>query len=204
MLRSRRMSNDWTGNKNSIYKALGASSATDKIREENDLYCTDPIAIDILLGVETFSQKIWEPACGYLHLSNRLEHFGFDVTSTDLIDRGYGTGGVDFLKCETKFDGDIITNPPYKFSTEFVEKGIELTNNKLALFLKVQFLEGKARKKLFEKYPPKVIYVSSSRIMCAKNGDFEGMTKGGGSVVAFSWWVWVRGYKGETTVKWVN
>ena len=45
--------------------------------------------------------------------------------------------------------------------------------NRLALFLKVQFLEGKKRKELFSKYPPKVIYVSSSRIKCAKNGDFD-------------------------------
>jgi hypothetical protein len=29
---------DWTGNKNSIYKTLGASNHTEKEREENDFY----------------------------------------------------------------------------------------------------------------------------------------------------------------------
>ena len=39
---------DWTGNKNSIFKTLGASSHTEKEREENDFYATDPKAIELL------------------------------------------------------------------------------------------------------------------------------------------------------------
>ena len=72
------------------------------------------------------------------------------------------------------------------------------------MFLKVQFLEGKARRKMFEKYPPKRIWVSSSRILCAKNGDFERMIKGGGSAMAYAWFVWEKGYEGDTVVKWFN
>ena len=75
---------------------------------------------------------------------------------------------------------------------------------KVAMFLKVQFLEGKARRKLFEKYPPKTIWVSSSRILCAKNADFDGMKRGGGSAVAYCWFIWEKGYKGDTIVKWFN
>lgn len=72
------------------------------------------------------------------------------------------------------------------------------------MFLKVQFLEGKERKRLFADFPPKVIYVSSSRIMCAKNGEFEKMREGGGSAVAYAWYVWEKGYKGNTIIKWIN
>ena len=72
------------------------------------------------------------------------------------------------------------------------------------MFLKLQFLEGKERKALFKNFPPKVVYVSSSRIMCAKNGDFEKMREGGGSAVAYAWYVWEKGYKGDTVVKWIN
>lgn len=35
---------------------------------------------------------------------------------------------------------------------------------------------------MFLKHPPKTVYVSSSRILCAKNADFEGMKAGGGGV----------------------
>lgn len=43
------MDKDWTGNKNSIFKTLGASNHTTKERENNDYYVTDPIAIDSLI-----------------------------------------------------------------------------------------------------------------------------------------------------------
>lgn len=43
------MDKDWTGNKNSIFKTLGASNHTTKERENNDYYATDPIAIDSLI-----------------------------------------------------------------------------------------------------------------------------------------------------------
>lgn len=78
--------------------------------------------------------------------------------------------------------------------------------NKVIMFLKVQFEEGKARKLLFKKYPPR-IYVSSSRILCAKNADFEGMKAGGGSAVAYAWYVFEKGWKpkeGGGVIDWVN
>lgn len=198
------MIKDWTGNKNSIYKTLGASNHTDKDREIDDFYATDPIAIDVLLDVESFSKDIWECACGQGHLSDRLFSYDYKVYATDLVDRGYGISDVDFLKQKTKWKGDIITNPPYKYASQFITKGLELTNNKLALFLKIQFLEGKARKELFKKHPPKYVYVSSSRIMCAKNGDFKGMKEGGGSAVAYAWFVWEKNFSGDTILRWIN
>ncbi|MCQ2609110.1 MAG: hypothetical protein MJ197_10550 [Bacteroidales bacterium] len=130
---------------------------------------------------------------------------GYEVTSTDLINRGYGVSGIDFLKTE-KNNKDIITNPPYKYAAEFVEHALDISENgtKVAMFLKLTFLEGKARKKLFEKYPPKVVYVSSSRLQCAKNGDFEKYGKGVGTAVAYAWYVWEKGYTGDTIIKWFN
>ena len=197
--------NDWIGNKNSIYKTLGASNHTDKERELNDYYATDPIAIDKLLTKETPNKYIWECACGEGHLSKRLEELGFDVYSTDLIDRGYGEV-KDFLTSVDKFNGDILTNPPYKFAKEFVLKALEKihTGNKVYMFLKLTFLEGKERQKeLFSKYPPKKIYVFSERVMCAKNGNFEQMKAGGGSAVAYAWYVWEKNWQGKTTIEWI-
>ena len=94
------MSNkDWTGNAASIYKTLGASNHTDKERESDDFYATEPKAIDILCAYPHISlpHGVWEPSCGSGCLSKRLEELGHHVVSTDLIDRGYGTGGGKFL-----------------------------------------------------------------------------------------------------------
>ena len=199
---------DWTGNKNSIFKTLGASNHTDKERENDDYYATDPIAIDVLIndGGVTFDKPIWECSCGEGHLSERLKEFGYEVYSTDLVDRGYGEGGIDFLKCDKKWNGDILTNPPYKYAKEFIEHAMELIPNgcRVFMFLKVQFLEGKARKELFTKYPPKCVYVSSSRILCAKNAKFDEMRAGGGSAVAYAWYCFEKGYSGKSELKWIN
>ena len=104
------------------------------------------------------------------------------------------------------FQGDIVTNPPYKYAKEFVEHAIDTVADgcKVCMFLKLQFLEGKARRALFEKYPPKCVYVASGRLLCAKNGDFEKMKAGGGSAVAYAWFVWQKGYTGETVIRWIN
>ena len=199
---------DWTGNSNSIYKTLGASNHTDKEREEYDYYATEPKAVELLLEHEQFSKNIWECACGEGHMSEVLWGAGYKVCSTDIIDRGYQyqNGVQNFLETKSGFNGDIITNPPYKYAKEFVYKAIELIpeGNKVAMFLKIQFLEGKARRKLFNQYPPKTIYVSSSRLLCAKNGEFEKMIAGGGSAVAYAWYVWEKGFKGQTVIKWIN
>ena len=184
---------DWTGNYNSIYKIIGASSHTDKKREEHDYYATEPKALEKLLKVETFNHYIWECACGAGHLSKVLKQNGFDVRSSDLIDRGYEeTEILDFLKisnADTKggFSRDIITNPPYKFAKEFVEKALEISLEtvKIAMLLKLTFLEGQERLKFFRKYPPKKIYVFSSRIKCAKNGDFLQRDENGNPIKAY-------------------
>ena len=201
------MSRDWKGNTRRTFVTLGASNHTDKERQNEDYYATDPIAAKLLLEVETFNGKIWECACGEKHLAKIFEQEGYEVRSSDLIDR-CGNEVFDFLGIENQgiYEGNIITNPPYKYATEFIYKALSIIPDgfKIAMFLKVQFMEGKERKRLFTEFPPKVIYVSSSRIMCAKNGEFERMREGGGSAVAYAWYVWEKGYKGDTVVKWIN
>lgn len=197
---------DWIGNYNSIYKTIGASNHTKEDRQNEDFYATEPKATELLCDLVQFSPNVWECACGAGHMAEVLKERGYNVLSTDLIGRGYGQGGVDFLSSTNKFDGDIITNPPYKHAQAFVEKALSLISDghKVAMFLKVTFLEGKSRKKLFTEYPPKFVYVSSSRLLCAKNGDFQKMRDGGGSAVAYAWFIWEKGFDGDTIIKWFN
>jgi len=194
---------DWLGDKNSVFKTLGASSHVKEEREINDYYATDPIAVDILLEVESFN-NVLEPACGEGHISKILLKNGIKTKSCDLIDRGYGEV-KDFMTID-KWDGDIITNPPYKFAKQFIEHslGIIPTGKKVAMFLKVQFLEGKGRKQLFLNNPPKTVYISSSRIACAKNGEFYVDNKPVSKAVAYAWYIWEKGFKGDTVLKWIN
>lgn len=194
---------DWTGNKATTFATLAARNHAKESRQVHDYYATEPKAIELLLDLETFNKDIWECACGEGHLSKVLESANYNVKSTDLINRGYGEGGIDFLKCEEQFKGDITTNPPYKYAKEFVEKALSLVpvGNKVAMFVKLLFLESKSRQKLFRENPPKYIYVASSRLVCAKNGEFE---KYPSSAVAYAWFIWEKGFKGEPAIRWFN
>lgn len=193
---------DWTGNSRSSHSTLGARNYALEDRETNDYYATNSSAIDDLFKMEDFND-IWECACGEGHLSKRMIELGKDVYSTDLIDRGFGEGQIDFLTTDKEWNGDIITNPPYRFSSEFVYKGMSILkpNRKLAMFLKLQFLEGIARKKMFEIYPPRTIYVYSFRQRCAMNGDFDKYSKS--NAVAYCWYVWEKGFVGSPIIKWI-
>ena len=161
------------------------------------------------MDVEDFSPYIWECACGEGHLSKVLSERGYKVKSSDIIDRGYmGTQIVDFLSVtkadiDKDYTRDIITNPPYKYAKEFVNHALDISmdSTKVAMFLKLTFLEGKARRELFEKYPPKIIYVFSSRVKCAKNGDFS---SAGSSAVAYAWFIWEKGFKGDPIIRWLD
>lgn len=160
-----------------------------------------PKAVELLLEVEKFNKSIWECACGEGHISKVLEAAGYEVRSTDLIDRGYGTGGIDFLKEVREWNGDIITNPPYKYAKEFVEQALMTVKDgaKVAMFLKLTFMETKSRKKLFTKHPFKTLYVCSSRLECGKNGEFKGA-----KAVAYGWYIWEKGYEGTPSIRWIN
>lgn len=149
-------SKDWTGNSASIFKALGASSHADHERQSDDYYATEPKATEWLCKIEQFEGRILEPSCGEGHMSEVLKAAGYEVVSRDLVDRGYGEV-ADFLAIDNQvWDGNIVTNPPYKYAQQFVEKalGIIPEGKKVAMFLKLTFLEGKARRALFRSTPP--------------------------------------------------
>ena len=195
---------------NKVFTPLGASNHTDKEREVNDFYATDPIAAEWLLNIEDFDTAvpIWECCAGKCHLADVFTRNGYRVWASDIVKRRSDVDEWDFLSPanNVRWNGNIVTNPPYQSACKVVEKALSLVRDgrKVAMFLKVTFLEGKERRKLFETYPPKTIWVSSSRILCAKNGDFKQARANGGSAVAYAWFVWEKGYKGDTIVKWFN
>ena len=137
---------DLNGNRKSMFVTLGASNHTDKVREINDFYATDPIAIDKLVDAIQLPKKIWECACGTGCLYERLKYFGHDVFSSDLVDRSYREV-TDFLESDNLPDECtcILTNPPYKYALEFIKHSLDLlpVNGMCVMFFQTTFLEGK-------------------------------------------------------------
>lgn len=187
---------------NNTIRTLGWSSHSEYETQPEGFYSTDPSAIDYLLQHETFNHNIWECACGNGNLSKRLIRHGYNVKSTDKYYRGYGEReSIDFLKSHESYDGDIITNPPYKHSTEFVLKALELTDRKVAMFFKINFLESRRRyESLFRDNPPKKVLPFVKRIQCYRNDDRSIK----GSTVCYAWFVWDKDYEGDTILEWID
>ena len=160
-----------------------------------DFYPTPDYATEELLKREVFEGSIWEPACG----NGAMAKFLPDCIATDLrtvLD--YGIGGIDFLQDNRKVN-NIITNPPYSLAQKFVEHALECSDKKVAMLLKLVFLESVSRKSLFDKNMLREIYVFRRRLKIYKDGI---MGKNSG-LIAYAWFIWDKRYFGKPEIEWI-
>lgn len=202
-----------------LFRIIGASNHCKDDREAVDFYSTDPDCVKDLLTVEEFSKEILEPCCGNGNIAKVLVEAGYDVEASDLYDHGYGAIGVDCFDYK-KIEKDLISNPPYSLTTEFIEHMLnELQpGHKMALFLKLQILEGQARyQKIFARGKLKRVYVYVNRVACYKNDeryqknedgslktDKDGNPKKIGSAACYCWAVFDADYHGFPEIRWIS
>ena len=183
-------------------KALSivGSSRNNGEREAEDFYPTPPYAVEELLKREVFSGNIWECACGEGDISEVFKNKGFEVISTDLINRGYGEQ-LDFLQSDLVAD-NIITNPPYKLALDFVLKAKKQGRKKIAMFLKTVWLESDSRYDMFQdtEFPLKTVYQFSKRVTLYKGG----VKMKNSGMIAYAWYVWDKDYVGKPTIGWIR
>lgn len=229
------MAKDWIGNSRSGMYGLGASNRSERDREEDDFYATPYIAtrrlLDKLKEMKiSLPHHISEPAVGMGHIAKILEDNGYEVSAADIVDRKWPNTKIENFLESKSIDGDaIITNPPYKYATDFVEKSMSLLQDGqyCIMLVKIQFFEGKDRfERLYNNgMTPKYSFIFSGRINCAKAGNFkeendlfENATKNldwqekdklgkpesaYGGQVAYMWSIWQKGYKGATSLYWI-
>lgn len=186
-----------------------SGTSTTRERVEGDYYATPYVATQMLLDNVDFIGNFLEPCVGGGHIAEVIkQYYNAEIFGSDLVDRGYPNTLVgDFLTYDfdRKFD-NIITNPPYSLAQEFLEKGMEVVNNngKIAMFLKIQFLEGAKRREMFKNYPPKYIYVFTKRQNPWRNGSqVDEKGKPWSSTMCFAWFIWEKGSKSEPTIRWL-
>jgi len=169
-------------------------------RPKGDFYPTPNFVLFPILEKESFNGSILEPCCGEGHISIELIKKGFNVTSRDLFDRGYGETGIDFLFMpQADMFDNVITNPPYNLALEFAQAALIVARKKVAFLMKINFLEGVKRKPFLENSPLKYVYVFSKRQTLTRP-DWEGKNKG---FITYAWYIWEIGYKGEPIIKWL-
>ncbi len=184
-------------------RGLGAARGFE--RERDDYYPTPARPICALLDVEEFPGGVWEPACGNGAMSRVLIQYGrLSTVSTDLIYRGYGRGGVDFLKARSLRRPNVATNPPFKHWQEFAAHALELGARKVALLGRLMLLGGWERSQFFLRTRLTRVW-GVGRIDMLPPGAVDA---GFGGTIEFAWFVWdrsssARRYQGPI-INWVK
>lgn len=163
-----------------------------------DYFPTPRWATYALIDNEKFEGDIWECACGDGAMSKVLEETGAEVYSSDLYTRPYGDAGRDFLTTSRQAT-NIVTNPPYNSAEGFLKAGLDKADKKLALLLRLAFLEGSNRNRtIFSVNPPSRVWVFSERITFYP----AGVKAAGSGTTAYAWFVWDKDAPKGTELKW--
>ncbi|MDR1755221.1 MAG: hypothetical protein LBR74_10085 [Eubacterium sp.] len=135
-----------------------AGTSSTRNRVEDDYYATPFSSTQAILEREFLIGSILEPACGEGHIGKVVKdrYPYYELILTDLGERSdkFHLGmesGIDFLTHDygRTFD-NIITNPPFMLVKEFINRALEIANDKVLMFCKIQLLEGKSRKGFLE------------------------------------------------------
>lgn len=158
-------------------------------REGRDFYATPSWVTDALLRHVQFRGAVWEPCCGDGAMSRVLESHGYQVTSTDIVDRGFGTPGIDVLACGSVPAGcrSIVTNPPYGDTgshrgqakspgamLDFLRHALRLTasvQGQLALLVRLQWIAGRRAADMLTQGPFAATIVLTRRIQWFDMGE---------------------------------
>lgn len=162
-------------------------------RKERDLYETPAwVTMALVPHLPRHPNVIWEPACGSGKMVRALEEAGFNVCGTDIEDCN------DFL-LPNSTDGAaaIVTNPPYEFATEFVEKALWHTSyvdGFVAMLLRTDFDHAKTRARLFAESR-----AFSKKVVLTKRIKWFEDSKGQPSF-NHAWFIWDWKHQGAPTL----
>ena len=177
----------------SLLASQGAIRSGLSRRPEGDFYATPARCTEALLRADPPPPgAVWEPACGDGAIARVLTAAGYEVTATDLHDRGYGEAGADFLKSRPQRETlSIVTNPPFNLADDFALHALGTGAPYVAMFQRLAWLEGAKRyDRLWGPRSPSRVWVFSSRQTLWRGDDPGKKDKGG--AIAFAWFVWVR------------
>lgn len=171
-------------------------------RADLDFYPTAAKISRALVAAECFPGGAWECACGDGALSVVLEAAGIDTVSTDLVDRGFGTGGIDFLRQHRLRRPNVVTNPPFSHWLPFAAHALRLGAAKVALLGRLLLLEGWERSAFFRGTQlARVLVVGRAKMRPPGTVD-----RGHGPAIAFAWFIWDRlaRWAGGPVVQWLR
>lgn len=179
---------------------MSGASKPPKEQQKDRFYPTPPEGTRALLAVESFDGPIWECAAGAGDMARVLEAAGHEVVATDLVDRGYCRPRIDFLLEPSLMAPNVVTNPPFTLAEQFVAHAIQLGAAKVALLVRLHFLEGLDRARFYAQHPPRRVWVFPWRLCITPD---EVKDDRGGGTIPYAWFVWERGFTGRPELGWL-
>lgn len=178
-------------------------------RNKNDYYQTPYSMTRQLLEVENFEGNILEPCCGAGAIVKVLRDYNKSVDYCDLNNEFSLTGIFknfkDFINDDFDRYDNIITNPPYSLAKEFILKAKQITNDKIAMLLPLNYLHGVTRYNeiyLDKEFPLKSVCVFCRYGMLEETIRDDGTYRTG--MMVYAWYIWDKSYKDEPIIRWLN
>ena len=155
------------------------------------------------LGASLRGLHVHEPACNRGQMAEALKEYTRRVTAEDVFPYGYG-GVRDFT--DTMLDpyrrepNWIITNPPFNKAAAFLDRGLAVARDGVALLCRTSWLEGQARyAEIFSSNPPTAVAVFTERVPMFR----ARLDASSASATSYSWFVWLKGVEAPPRLLWV-
>lgn len=120
---------------------------------------------ELVKTIDPMAKRVWEPACGQGHFAGPAAEYFHTVHASDIYDFGFGQVN-DFLQNPILFDDVewIITNPPFAHAQSFVQMGLRVAKQGVAILVRLAFLATAGRHELLFGYPAHCCAVFSERV----------------------------------------
>jgi hypothetical protein len=166
-------------------------------RQEFDYYATPAWAVASMLDCVKLNGPILEPCSGDGAISRVVESRGYSVKSSDIRndDGVYGDRGINVLDI-LEWDGDIVTNPPYRIAEEVIGHCLSIVpkGRRVVMLLRMGFYEAACRSDFFARNPPEMV-LSHTRRVKFRSADSAQLNKDHSA-----WYVWTVGWEGKTVL----
>lgn len=177
-------------------------------RHPDDWYVEEPWVDRRLFEYERFEGSLCDPACGLGRIVEAAQRGGVkDAWGQDKVYRStYCDRVSDFLhdQLTRRRPDNIVSNPPYKFSREFVVRARDIASREVAMLLPLRWISGDRRSRWLEETRPRRVLILTPRPSMPPGPVILARLPVRGGKTDFAWYIWERGYNGEPEFGWLR
>ncbi|MEK8121638.1 hypothetical protein WOB59_00515 [Methylocystis sp. IM4] len=177
-------------------------------RHPDDWYVEEEWVDHRLFEQESFEGSICDPACGLGRIVQAARSAGFDSAwGQDKVNRSaYCARVVDFLSDDFRggAPANIVSNPPFKLSREFVMRARRIAARKVVMLLPLGWISGDKRSRWLEETRPRRVLILTPRPSMPPGPAILAGLRPRRGKTDFAWYIWERGYNGEPQFAWLR